>query len=223
VIKIRQNCPIVPRTGNPFGHGSSIPLLSHQWNCHLWPIQHLTKDYLYFTTSSLSWPSIYIPFLRFPYNHPSLSSQWSAVLVEINALLILFHVKIACILGLATISMTSSALKKPPFAFSIICILISPAMSSSSRIVPRVLFCHRHLVLGSTASVTRLVVESDCKESHPPWVAFWQRSNTLQENNDRKDKGSTRSPVYSTGDSTCHPNNDRVSTYILPLWTRVGA
>src|SRR5216684_3380155 len=112
VTRMSQKRPNVPSTGNPFGHGSSVPSLSHRWNCHSCSIQYSTNCHLYSTTSSLSWPSTYIPFLNFPY----------------------VHARMACISGLTIIFTTSSAFR---FFFSINHALISSATSSSSRIMPR--------------------------------------------------------------------------------------
>ena len=125
----------MPATGNPFGHGSSVPLLSHQWNCHSCPIQHFTNPHLYFTTSALLCPSRYSPFFNFPKLHPICSSQRSAILLKINHLLIPYSMKTSCILGLATTSMMSWAFKNPCLAFSAKCVLSSSAMSSSLTMV----------------------------------------------------------------------------------------
>ncbi len=111
-------------------------MLSHQWKHHLCSIQCSIKDHRYATIFGLSCPSTYIPFFSFSYDHPSLSSQQSAVLIEMDSFVMPFCAKIPCILGLATMSMTSSAFKKPPFAFSVICVLISSAMFLLSRFVP---------------------------------------------------------------------------------------
>ena len=94
------------------------------------------KDCQYATTSGLSCPSTYIPFFSFSYDHPSLSSQWSAVLIKMDSFVMPFYAKIPCILGLATMSMISLAFKKPPFTFFVICVLISSTMSLLLRFVP---------------------------------------------------------------------------------------
>src|SRR5258708_7492221 len=133
VTRMSQKCPNAPGTGNPFGCGSSVPSLSHQWNCRLCSIQCSTNCRLYSTTSSLSWPSTYIPFLNFPYVHPRFASHQSAVLAEINTLHRPFHARTACISGLTMIFTTLSAFR---FFFSINHALISSATSSSSRIMP---------------------------------------------------------------------------------------
>ena len=91
---------------------------------------------LYFTISALSCPSKYSPFFNFPKLHPTHFSQQSAVLLEIDHLLIPFSMKTSCILGLATTSMMSLAFKNPCLALSAKCVLSSSAMSSSSIIVP---------------------------------------------------------------------------------------
>lgn len=123
MTRMRQKRPMAPGTGNPLGRESSLPSWSHQWNCWSYPIQHSTNACLYSTTFNLSCPSRYIPFFSCLNVYPSFSNQQITVLMEINGLLMPF-----------------CAFKNPFPAFSTIRVLISYAMSLSSRIVPCFLF-----------------------------------------------------------------------------------
>jgi hypothetical protein len=125
--------PIAPGTRNPFGCGSSFPLLSHWWNRRSFSFHRATNWHRYSTTSSLSWPSTYILFCNFLYRQPSPASQRRAVCSEIEGLAIPFCLIISWISVLATTSTTSRALKYCPFMFSVSCNFISRAISSSSR------------------------------------------------------------------------------------------
>jgi hypothetical protein len=85
--------------------------------------------------SSLSWPSIYIPFTFLPYFQFSFASQCFAVNNEMFAFLTLSRAKMHWIALLAIMLHTSSALINPDLALSVSLSYISHVTSSCSRTV----------------------------------------------------------------------------------------